>query len=236
MRCLFSIFLINFRKKLKMVITEKVTMAQSFIVSASLLFLLISNFRRLDRTVIYFVVAIAIGFFADIFNIIIEQFPAYESYSVAVMSVSVLVFVMPLFVYYLYSTMQNGAFKKVQLLFCFLLVVNFSVFSIFDPNIFKKFPTVVYPVHIILLSLSLFNYIFYLFRISNLKTLKTTYPFWICCGLMIIYLGLFPVLLVGSIFKHELDENILKLGIIIINTLGYIVLMMGIFRTRKAIS
>ncbi len=193
-----------------------------------LTFILLVIFRRkLGKKIIYFIMAIGIGTFIEIF-ISISRWVFHIENSIKLYVVGTNLFVFLLFFIYFHNLLEVRTLKAISSVIIGLFLLEYGLSAIFIENFFTHFPFFSYFIQVVLLSGSIYLVISQAFNSDIILNLRGYYPIWICSGLMVIYLGIMPLLIMSNTSQKLFNMNVFFGILFLVNVIGYSILITGI--------
>ena len=112
-------------------------------------------------------------------------------------------------------------------------LVNYLLFAIFSDDFFTKFSIRFYFLEVILLMVHIYLVLHETFNSDKILNIKLYSPFWAAIGLMSIYLGVTPLLIISNTAKKMMNINIFFIILFIVNFIGYSILITGILFAKN---
>lgn len=194
-----------------------------------LFFILLVIFRkRLGRGIIYLILASAIVAGTDSFVFFMRMKSATFN-SIAIYSIAVNLFVFLLFFIYFYHVLELKKSKKLSLFLLGSFLTTYIFFAIFSEDFYSKFPFIFYFVEVILLMGNIYLVMHEVFNSDKILNIKRYYPIWACVGIMSVYLGVTPLLIISNSVEKLMNIKIFFIILFIVNMIGYSILITGIF-------
>lgn len=116
------------------------------------------------------------------------------------------------------------------------ITVLFSLFFIFQILTFDikdGFPEILLFFNVFLLLFMIALFLLDTFQTDLILELKNYFPFWFSLGLIIIYLGIIPSIIINDMPKSELTGKLWALIMFIVNFLGYGLIFVGLLKAKK---
>ncbi|MGA9212198.1 hypothetical protein [Kaistella sp.] len=194
--------------------------------------LLLVKRNKLGKGISYFIIASGILIFADmlIFAIRISTY-RFNSVPIYTIGTSLVVFLM--FFLYFHDVLELKKSKKLNLILTGVFLICYALFVVFSENFFTKFSLKFYIIEVLLLLGNIYLVLYETFNSNKILNIKSYYPFWICIGLMSIYLGVIPLMIIRNTAMEMMNINIFFIILFIVNILGYSILITGIFFARN---
>ncbi len=199
-------------------------------ISLLLIFLaaLLWKHKQLGRGFICFIAGNILITTTNIVIFIIHQtgivFHTKALYSICVNFGSFLI----LFIYF-HKVLRQYWSKVINVISMVCLVIGYSLFVYFETDFFNRLPVGFFLFEVVLLMTNIFLVLRETFNSDKILYIRTYYPFWACIGLMAIYLGITPLMVIGDSSTRIINVNIFFLLLFIVNMLGYAILLIGIF-------
>lgn len=114
-----------------------------------------------------------------------------------------------------------------------VLFFLFFLFKIFTLNIKEGFPYDLLIFNIFLLLSAIALFLLDTFKTDLILEIKNYFPFWFSLGLIIIYLGIVPSIIITDISKSKETEKLWTMIMFIVNILGYGVIFVGLLKAKK---
>lgn len=207
------------------------SLIQILLVVIFFIFLLFKR-NKLGKGINYFIVASGVVVFLDTL-IFIMRISTSHFNSTPIYSVGVIFGVFLLFFLYFRSILELEKSKKINLIITIIFIASYISFAAFSENFFNKFPFKFYFVEVILLMVNIFLVLRETFNSDKILNIKSYYPFWACIGLMSIYLGVTPLLIISNTAIQIMNINIFFIILFIVNVIGYSILITGIFFAKN---
>lgn len=196
------------------------------------LMMLIAKKSKLGKGIPFFISAIAVGIAVEIFCfIIIHSDKNISTTPVYVIGVNLLVFL--LFFLYFHSVLEEKNLKRTSLFILIFFLVSYAGFALLTAHFFERFPFIYYGIELLLLCINIFLLLRQTFNSDRVLVIKYYYPFWICLGLLILYLGVAPLLVVSQKASELMNLNVFFVVLFGVNVVGYLILLIGIFYAKK---
>ncbi len=203
----------------------------TFLMIISLIFLIVRR-KNLGKSIGYFIAAFsiltAIEICTDFLFFIRDRYNFFAFYAIGVNF-----FVFFLYFLYFHHILQRKILKKINLIIISVFVVSYLLFAIFVDDFFTKLHIFSYFTEAILLLGSIYLVMSQTFNSDNILKLNRYFPFWVCISLLLIYLGVLPLLVVSNIATSKMNLNIFFATLFLINTIGYSILLFGIFKSKS---
>ncbi len=194
--------------------------------------LLLTNKKKLGNGIIYFI--IASGLTALIETVVYILRTNIDNYNtIPIYSVGINFFVFLLFFIYFRNVLELERSKKINLILIYLFLGFYVLFALFSKDFFTKFPYIFYFVEVILLIGNIYLVLQETFNSDKILNIKSYYPFWACIGVMAIYLGVAPLLIISNTSSTMMNITIFFIILFIVNVIGYSILIMGIFYAQN---
>lgn len=198
-----------------------------------LFFLLLFQRKKLNGGVLYFILAIGIGVIVEIITSVCFKFFDRFYNTIPFYTVGVIFFVFLFFFLYFHHLLEDKRLKKINriIIGLFLLCYFLSFFLLKD--FFTSFPFSMYFAEILLFTISIYLFLRQVFNSDKILTLRSYYPFWVSVGLLVIYLGVLPLLIISRSAREIMNLNVFYTLLFIINMIGYSILIIGIFFAKN---
>ena len=194
--------------------------------------LLIVKSKKLGNGIFYLIIAAGIVFFTDTYILTMRlNNPKFNS--APIYSVAVNFFVFLLYFLYFRIILHNEKSRQTNLVTLIIFVSSYLIFAVTTKNFFKVFPFNFYFTELILLVVNIFLVLRETFNSDKILNIKSYYPFWVCIGMMALYLGITPLLIISHSLVNVMNVNIFFIILFLINILGYSILITGIFYGNK---
>lgn len=184
--------------------------------------------KRLGKKIIYFIIASAIitGIDSYVFTMRLNV-PKFNS--VPAYSIGINLFVFLFYFIYFRHILELKKSKKLNAVLIITFLIAYTVFAVFSENFFTKFSIKFYFIEVILLVGNIYLVLHETFNSDKILNIKSYYPFWACIGLMSIYLGVTPLLIINNTAMRMMNIDIFFIILFIVNFIGYSILITGIF-------
>ena len=193
--------------------------------------LLLIKRKKLGKGIIYFIIASGIVVVTDTVLFIMRlsfKFPSIPIYAIAV---NLCVFF--LFFLYFRSILELKKSRIINLFVIGIFLISYILFATLSEDFFSKFPFKFYFLEVILLIFNIYLVLKETFNSDKILNIKSYYPFWACIGLMSIYLGVTPLLIISNTSMEMMNINIFFIILFIVNVIGYAILISGIFFAKN---
>ena len=194
--------------------------------------LLIYKRKKLSKGIIYFIIASGIVAFIET-SIFFTRMITQQIYTVTIYIIGVNFFAFLLFFIYFRQVLELKKSKNINLLLIGIFLVSFLMFALFSENFFSKFPFYFYFLEVILLMGNIYLVLQETFNSDKVLNIRSYYPFWACIGLMAIYLGVTPLLIISNTTMKMMNINIFFIILFIVNVIGYSILISGVFYAKS---
>lgn len=154
----------------------------------------------------------------------------YNSYPVSIIGVAFILFLL-LFLYF-HLTLQTRKFKTISKWLIILFLLNYLLSVLLFENFLYNPPLTVYFGGIFLLSTTIIMVLAETFNSPEIFSLKSYFPFWVCISILITYLGAGPLVLARHTLQ-SLGADVYYLVLLLVNILGYSVLLVGVFNAKN---
>ena len=193
--------------------------------------LLLINRKKLGKGINYFIVASGIVVLTDTALFVMRL--NFRFNSVPIYSVAVNLIVFFLFFLYFRNILQLKKSRIINTLSIIIFLGSYILFAILTDNFFSKFPFKFYFLEVILLTVNIYFVLQETFNSDKILNIKSYYPFWACIGLMSIYLGVTPLLIISNTSMEMMNINIFFIILFVVNVIGYSILISGIFFAKN---
>lgn len=198
-----------------------------------LVFLILKQ-RQLEKGSNYFILALAILTFIEMYCTLQKSINiTYNSSILYVIGINLIVFL--LFFLYFQSILTLKKLKRVNLILILLFLLNYIGSAILVENFFTRFPFFSYFVEVVLLTGSIFLVMSQTFNSDKILGLGHYFPFWVCISLLVTYLGVLPLLVISYTATNLMNLNIFFVLLFLVNVAGYTILFFGILKAKKEI-
>ncbi len=194
--------------------------------------LLISKRRKLWKGTTYFIAATAIVIGLEIFIFVIRRH-IYQFNSQPYYTIFTNLFVFLLFFLYFRSILVFEKSRRLNLLMIILFLILYVLFALLSENFFSKFSIKFYFIEVILLIGNIYLVLKETFNSDKVLNIIYYYPFWACIGLMSIYLGVTPLLIISNTGANLININIFFIILFVVNFIGYSILITGILFAKN---
>lgn len=196
------------------------------------LILLVVKRKKLGSGIIYFILATAVVICVDTFIFTIRfSVPKFNSVPLYSIGTNLLGFLF-LFLYFRNVLVLKKS-KRINLIIIVLFLVLYILFAIFSEHFFTRFSFQFYSIEVILLLGNIYLVLHETFNSDKVLNIKSYYPVWACIGLMSIYLGVTPLLIISNTAEKVMSINIFFIILFIVNVIGYSILITGIFFAKN---
>lgn len=210
---------------------EAASIIQLLLVLLFFVLLLIKN-KKLGKGINYFISASAIIVSVETF-VYLARFLKPELNTIPFYVIGVNLFVFFLFFIYFRHVLELEKSKKINLNLIYLFLASYLLFAVFSKNFFMRFPFIFYFVELILLIGNIYLVLHETFNSDKILNIKSYYPFWACIGLMAIYLGVTPLLIISNTSLKMMNINIFLIILFVVNVIGYSILITGVFYAQN---
>lgn len=203
----------------------------NLLMAASVLFLIIKR-KQLGNYIEYFITALGLLTAIEIFNSVLMIInPQYNSSAVYIIGINFFVFLF--FLIYFYKVLYTKRLKNFSLIIIGLFFLNYILSALMINDFFSHFSFFSYFIEIILVMASVYLVLSQTFNSDKVLSLSTYFPFWVCISLLVTYLGILPLLIISNTAAKMMNLEIFFTILFIVNVVGYLILLIGIFRARK---
>ena len=194
--------------------------------------LLLFKRRKLGKGINYFILAGGIVTGLDLIIYII-RLSAPKFNSIPFYSIGVNFGVFSLFFLYLRNVLELEKSKKINLILIILFLLGYLLFAIFSDYFFTTFSFEFYFFEVFILLANIYLVLHETFNSDKVLNIWSYYPVWACIGLMSIYLGVTPLLIISNTAMKMMSINIFFIILFIVNVIGYSILITGIFFAKN---
>lgn len=193
--------------------------------------LLIIKRRNLGKNICIFILAVGTITLVETYGTYWRYMDAeFNSYPVYVIGVSFILFL--LFLLYLHFTLQQKRLRRLSVFFMITFLINYILSAIFFDTFLTKPPLNVYFGGMLMVTASIVLVLMETFNSEEIFSLQHYFPFWACIYIMVTYLGVTP-LLIARFTAGQLNSTVFYLILLLVNILGYSVLLVGIFQGKN---
>lgn len=204
---------------------EVASIIQLSLVALFLVLMLLKK-KELGIGIIYFIIATALVLCIDTFLFTIRfSIPRFNSVPLYSVGTNLLVFL--LFFLYFRQVLELEKSKRINLITIIIFLGSYGLFAIFSDNFFKTFPFKFYFIEVLLLLGNVYLVLHETFNSDKVLRIKYYFPLWACIGLMSIYLGVTPLMIISNSAMKLMSINIFFLILLIVNVIGYSILIIG---------
>ena len=198
------------------------------------LLLLVVKRRQLEKGSSYFIAALTILTFIEIYCTVQRFFDkTFNSSILYVIGINFFVFL--LFLLYFQSILVSKKLKNINFSLIVLFLLNYLVSALVFENFFTIFPFFSYFLEVVLLSGSIFLVMSQTFNSDKILGLGHYFPFWVCISLLVTYLGVLPLLVISYTATNLINLNIFFVLLFLVNVAGYTILLLGIIKAKRDI-
>lgn len=205
------------------------------ILMLSILVLLIKRRNILGEYQSYMISAMSITYFIDLFAFYIRldyTMPIIYNLYLYIFGGLGLFF---LIIFLMYQNVIKTRLLKKLAKIVTVLFVLFYIYQIFTIRFSDGFPE-----NILFFNVFLLLFVIALFLLDTFKTdlileIKYYYPFWFSLGLIIIYLGIVPSIIISKISSATMLSGLWSFITFIINFAGYGILLVALIKAKKII-
>lgn len=187
--------------------------------------------KKLGTGINYFIIASGIVLVTDTFLFIMRLNFKFNSVPIYNIAVNLIVF----FIFFLYfrRILELKRSKTINTISIIIFLISYILFAILSDNFFSRFPFKFYFLEVILLTVNIYLVLQETFNSDKILNIKSYYPFWACIGLMSIYLGVTPLLIISNTSMEMMNINIFFIILFVVNVIGYAILISGIFFAKN---
>ena len=194
--------------------------------------LLIVKRKNLGEGILFFILAAGIVVGADSYILTMRLLNSNFN-SVPIYSIAVNFFVFLLYFLYLRNILTNQLSRQINFISIVLFIITYFVFAVVNKDFFTRFPFNFYFAELVILLINIFMVLREIFNSDKILNIKAYYPIWACIGLMALYLGITPLLIISHSVLKLMNVNIFFIILFLINIIGYSILIAGIFFGNK---
>lgn len=196
------------------------------------LILLILKRENLGRNIIYFILAIFTTLLSNLLGkILINLFLLKSNH--LIFNIGILLITFFLFFLYFYRKTTRLKLKRIQFGIICIFLLSYGLFLIFDTEFMDTFPIYFYFIETILLTISILVFLFQTFKSELVLNITQYFPFWASLGLIILYCGLMPILIIGTQPHLGMNVTLFFSIMLFINFIGYSIIIKGIFSSKR---
>lgn len=204
---------------------EVASIIQLSLVALFLVLMLLKR-KELGIGIIYFIIATALVLCIDTFLFAIRfSIPRFNSVPLYSVGTNLLVFL--LFFLYFRQVLELEKSKRINLITIIIFLTSYGLFAVFSDNFFTTFPFKFYFIEVLLLLGNIYLVLHETFNSDKVLRIKYYFPLWACIGLMSIYLGVTPLMIISNSAMKLMSVNIFFLILLIVNVIGYSILIIG---------
>lgn len=138
-----------------------------------------------------------------------------------------------LILFLMYQKLIKNRKLKMLALATTMMFILFYCYQIFTLNVADGFPQ-----NILFFNVFFLLFIIALFLLDTFKTdlileINHYYPFWFSIGLIVIYVGMVPSIIISKIASSTIMIGMWSLITFIINVVGYGILLWGLLKAKK---
>lgn len=191
------------------------------------LVLLIWRRKKLSKQTNFFIAAMSFTFVANAlakFYIDLE----YGDNNVFIINFGVNFLTFLMYYLYYFALLEKVALKRAVLVIIGLFLAAYFASILFDKDFMLRFPTKFYFYETILLLITIAFFLYETFTSDRILKLGRYFPFWVSLGLLIMYVGLLPILFIGTKENAGMSLDVFYLIMFLINIISYIILIRGV--------
>lgn len=158
------------------------------------------------------------------------MYPEYNSYPLSLIGVALVLFF--LFLLYFHLTLQTPKYRMISKCLIIFFLANFTLSVLLSKNFFIDPPLTVFFGGVFIVSTSIILVLAETFNSPEVFSIKNYFPFWACISVLITYLGAGPLVFARHNIQ-SLGADVYYLVLLLVNILGYSVLLIGIFNAKK---
>ena len=129
---------------------------------------------------------------------------------------------------------KNKMLKKIAYAITglFLLFYSYQVMTI---NLADGFPQIILFFNVFLLLFVIALFLLDTFKTDLILEINQYYPFWFSLGLIVVYLGMVPSIIISKISSSTMTSGLWVFITFIINFVGYGILLIGLLKAKKIV-
>lgn len=187
--------------------------------------------KKLGNGIGYFIIASGIVLVTDTALFIMRL--NFQFNSVPIYNVAVNLIVFFLFFLYFRKILELRISKIINTFLIVIFLASYILFAVLSEDFFFKFPFKFYFLEVVLLTVNIFLVLQETFNSDKILNIKSYYPFWACIGLMSVYLGVTPLLIISNTSMEMMNINIFFIVLFLVNVIGYAILINGILLAKN---
>lgn len=187
--------------------------------------------KKLGNGIDYFIIASGIVLVTDTALFIMRL--NFQFNSVPIYNVAVNLIVFFLFFLYFRKILELRISKIINNFLIVIFLASYILFAVLSEDFFFKFPFKFYFLEVVLLTVNIFLVLRETFNSDKILNIKSYYPFWACIGLMSVYLGVTPLLIISNTSMEMMNINIFFIVLFLVNVIGYAILINGILLAKN---
>ena len=187
--------------------------------------------KKLGNGIDYFIIASGIVLVTDTALFIMRL--NFQFNSVPIYNVAVNLIVFFLFFLYFRKILELRISKIINNFLIVIFLASYILFAVLSEDFFFKFPFKFYFLEVVLLTVNIFLVLQETFNSDKILNIKSYYPFWACIGLMSVYLGVTPLLIISNTSMEMMNINIFFIVLFLVNVIGYAILINGILLAKN---
>ena len=114
-----------------------------------------------------------------------------------------------------------------------VLFILFFLFQIITLNVKDGFPDILLFFNVFLLLFMIALFLLDTFKTDLILEIKNYFPFWFSLGLIIVYLGVVPSIIISDMPKSKVTATFWSMIMFIVNILGYGLIFAGLLKAKK---
>lgn len=129
---------------------------------------------------------------------------------------------------------KNKMLKKIAYAITglFLLFYGYQIMTI---NLADGFPQIILFFNVFLLLFVIALFLLDTFKTDLILEINHYYPFWFSLGLIVVYLGMVPSIIISKISSSTMTSGLWVFITFIINFVGYGILLVGLLKAKKIV-
>lgn len=137
------------------------------------------------------------------------------------------------FIFLMYQNLIKDPFLKNISRVISLLFLLFYLFKIFTIKASEGFPETIMFFNVFLLLFVIALFMLDTFKTDLIMEISHYYPFWFSLGLIIIYVGVIPSIIISQISASTMTNGLWSFIMFLINFIGYGLLLIGLVKAKK---
>lgn len=195
------------------------------------LLLMIIKRKKLGTNINYMIVGTLFSFLSNFLGKVLIEFKWIKT-NHFVFNIGVLLITFFFYLYYFYRQTVRLKLKRIQFSILIIFLITYITFFFIDKDFIMVFPIKFYFIETILLLISISVFLTQTFKSEIVLNINHYFPFWLSLGLLILYCGLMPILIIGTNPKLGMNIYLFTTIMFFINFIGYGVIIRGIFLSK----